>query len=102
MAESDLKLFAVIRTRGPAWNHSEPMEKQPDWNAHAAFMNMLEDEGFVILGGLLDGTPDVLLIMRAHSLEQIHSRLAEDPWAQNDLLRIKDIAPWSLRLGSLD
>lgn len=78
------------------------MEDQADWSAHAAFMNALENDGFVILGGPLEGTPDVLLIIRANSPEEIHSRLASDPWVRNDLLRIKDIAPWSLRLGSLD
>lgn len=26
---------------------------------------------------------------------------AEDPWARKDLLRITQVAPWTLRLGSL-
>jgi hypothetical protein len=57
-------------------------------------MNALKTEGFVVLGGPLEGTPDVLLIVRA--------RLAEDPWATNGLLRVARVAPWTLRLGSLD
>src|SRR5438309_801920 len=58
------RLFAVIRSRGPAWDPSRPLEGQPDWQGHAAFMNGLKAEGFVVLGGPLEGTPEVLLIDR--------------------------------------
>jgi len=47
------QLFAVIRTRGPAWQESRPLEGQADWSGHASFMNSLAKEGFVILGGPL-------------------------------------------------
>jgi hypothetical protein len=45
------QLFAVIRSHGPAWLGSRPMEGQEDWDAYASFMNGLEREGFVVLGG---------------------------------------------------
>jgi hypothetical protein len=47
------QLFAVIRTRGLAWQVSCPLEGQADWAAHASFMNALANEGFVVLGGPL-------------------------------------------------
>ena len=96
------QLFAVIRTRGPAWQDSRPMESQADWAPHASFMNSLAKEKFVILGGPLEGTSDVLLVVRATTPDEVRSRLAEDPWASNDLLRIARVSPWTLRLGSLD
>jgi uncharacterized protein YciI len=95
------KLFAVIRTRGRAWQDARPLEGQADWTAHAAFMNALAGEGFVVLGGPMEGTADVLLVVRAETPGEIRSRLADDPWAGADLLRISRIAPWTLRLGSL-
>jgi YCII-related domain len=95
------QLFAVIRTRGPAWQDSRPLESQVDWGSHASFMNSLAQEGFVILGGPLEGTSDVLLVVRAQTPDEVRSRLAEDPWAGKDLLRITRVAPWTLRLGSL-
>lgn len=94
-------LFAVIRTRGPVWESARRMEDQPDWPAHAVFMNGLHDSGFLVLVGPLDGTPDVLLIVRAESAAEIEDRLAMDPWVANGLLREKQIARWTLRLGSL-
>ena len=97
-----LQLFAVLRTRGPAWETSRPLEGQAGWAGHASFMNALATEGVVLLGGPLEGTSDVLLIMRAGTPDEVRSRLTEDPWARNDLLRISRVAPWTLRLGSLE
>jgi len=96
------KIFAVIRSRGPKWDRAQPMEQQKDWRAHAEFMNALHAEGFVLLGGPLEGTPDVLLIVRAEDRDEVTFRLSADCWTQGDLLRISRIVPWQLRLGSLD
>jgi uncharacterized protein YciI len=65
-------------------------------------MNALAREGFVILGGPLEGTPEVLLVVRASTPDEARSRLAEDPWAARDLLRVASVRPWTLRLGALD
>lgn len=45
------RIFAVIRSRGPAWDETRPMEQQTDWPGHAAFMDALYAEGFVVLVG---------------------------------------------------
>ena len=64
-------------------------------------MNALAKDGFVVLGGPLDGTSDVLLVIRAKTSEEILGRLSADPWTRLDLLRVSRITPWTLRLGSL-
>jgi uncharacterized protein YciI len=94
-------LFAVLRTRGPAWNAAAALEQQRGWRAHADLMNGLLAEGFIVLGGPLAGTPDVLLVVRAASEAEIRARLGADPWASANLLTIQRIAPWTLRLGAL-
>jgi hypothetical protein len=96
-----LKIFAVIRRRGAAWQSSVPLEGQQEWAAHARFMNDLEAKGAVILGGPLEGTPDVLLVMRAASALQVVKHLHDDPWTALNLLVIERITPWTLRLGTL-
>ena len=95
-------LFAVIRSRGPRWDPSRPLERQPDWRGHAVFMNGLKAEWFVVLGSPLEGTPEVLLIIRAEDEAEIRARLAADPWSASDLLRVDRAVPWTLRLGSLE
>jgi len=95
------KLLAVIRSRGSGWAEAGPLEQQVDWRLHADFMNGLHAAGFVLLGGPLEGTADVLLIVRAESEDAIAARLAEDCWSRDGLLRISRTAPWQLRLGAL-
>jgi hypothetical protein len=94
------QIFAVIRTKGSAWDHRQPMEQQAGWRSHASFMNRLEAERFVLLGGPLDGTWDVLLVVQAETAEQVRLRLSEDPWGP-EILETTRIAQWSLRLGDV-
>ncbi|MGC2529285.1 MAG: hypothetical protein WA639_16165 [Candidatus Acidiferrum sp.] len=65
-------------------------------------MNGLHAEGFVLFGGPLEGTCDVLLIICADDAEEIRSRLVEDSWSRNGLPRIAQIAAWTIRLGKID
>ena len=95
------QLFAVIRSRGPRWNDSQPLEGQEDWRPHADYMNALVADGFMLLGGPLAGTRDVLLIVRTGSESDVEARLAADCWTVKDLLVTRQITPWELRLGSL-
>jgi hypothetical protein len=64
-------------------------------------LNALHAERFVLLGGPLEGSSDVLLIVCAKDAQEIRERLAADCWSTKDLLRVKQILPWTLRLGSL-
>ena len=77
------------------------MEEQEDRRSHAAFMDALHAEGFVLLGGPLEGTRDVLLIVRVDNEAEIRSRLADDSWTRKDLPRITQVVLWTLRLGAL-
>ena len=93
-------VFAVIRRHGAGWKAGRPLEEQQDWPAHAAFMDALYAEGFVLLAGPL-GTEEAMIIVRAQSPAQIEERLAGDPWTKSGLLVTARIEPWTLRLGAL-
>lgn len=93
------RLFFVLRTRGANWDRDRTLEEQADWDAHADFMNDMAQEGFIVLGGPLEGTPNVLLLAMAESEAEIRERLAADVWAAKDLLRVERVAPWDLKLG---
>ena len=94
--------FVVLRSRGPAWDDSKPLEAQSQWAAHAAFMDSLFEQRFAALVGPLEGTRDALLVLRASSVSQIVERLAADPWTMNGLLVTTQISPWQIRLGTLE
>ena len=91
--------FAVRRVRGPAWIATAPMRDQALWAEHAAFMNALAAEGFVLLGGPLGTGEEVLLVIDAASEDIIRARLAADPWTDARLLVIKSVQPWTVLLG---
>ncbi len=93
------RLFSVTRSRGSAWESTLPQEQQADWADHAAFMNGLEAEGFVVLGGPLEETPYTLLAIRADGVVQVRDRLAQDPWETSRVLETTRIVGWTLALG---
>jgi len=95
------RVFAVWRSCGPAWDDSKPLEGQAGWDAHAAFMDALHEEGFVALAGPLEGTRGALLVLRASTEAEITERLAADPWSASGHLVTSQIRPWQLRLGSV-
>ena len=93
-------LFAVIRTKGKHWDASKPLRSQQQWAEHAAFMEGLAADGFVILGGPLGDGDDVLLVINAGSAGEVRSALSDDPWSRSGLLEVKSIQPWSILLES--
>ncbi|MGA3215572.1 MAG: hypothetical protein ABSD97_07780 [Acidimicrobiales bacterium] len=90
--------FAVTTAHGPSWDTSRPIRDQQAWAEHAAFMDGLVDDGFVILGGPLTDGERALLAVEATDESEIRRRLSEDPWAAMDLLRIGLIEPWTIWL----
>jgi uncharacterized protein YciI len=77
------------------------MEEQACWQEYADFMNALHGDGFVILGGPLTGTSEILLVVPADGSDDVRTKLSADPWSKMELLTIARIEPWELRLGSL-
>ena len=92
--------MAVRRVRGPAWNMALPLRGQAQWDEHAAFMNALAAEGFIVLGGPLGSGEEVLLIVNAPDEATVRARLAIDPWTASGLLDIKGVEPWTILLDS--
>jgi uncharacterized protein YciI len=92
--------FLVENAKGPAWDHSRRRREQEGWAEHAAFMDGLVEEGFIVLGGPIgegDGE-NTLLVISAPDEEAVRARLGEDPWS-GTVLTIDSIRPWSIWLG---
>jgi uncharacterized protein YciI len=99
-----MSYYAVIREAGPAWTDGKGITEQPGVSDHAAFMNALADQGFVVVAGPLAGSEHgrlrVLLIVNADSEGEIHRRLADDPWTPAQQLQITSIEPWNIFVGT--
>jgi uncharacterized protein YciI len=92
--------FAVRLIHGPSWDPSRQTRDQDDWTGHAAFMDGLVGDGFIILGGPVGDGEQTLHAVEAADEVEIRAHLAADPWAVAGLLRIGTIEPWALWLDS--
>ena len=100
-----MSYYAVVREAGPAWTDGKGIADQPALSDHAAFMNSLADEGFVLFGGPLAGSEHgrvrALLMVDAASEAEIQRRLADDPWVRAEQLVTTSIEPWSIFVGAV-
>ena len=92
--------FAVRLVHGPGWDPSRQIRAQEAWDEHAAFMDALVDDGFVILGGPVGDGEQTLHVVEAADEDEVRERLADDPWATAGLLQVGTIEPWALWLDS--
>ncbi len=92
--------FAVRLVHGPGWDPARPIRAQDGWDEHAAFMDGLVDDGFLILGGPVGNGEQTLHVIEAADEQDVTMRLARDPWARAGLLKVGVIEPWALWLDS--
>ena len=75
------------------------MEQQAGWQAHAAFMDALVEQGFVVLGGPLADEVRVVLAIDSDTEDSVRETLAADPWSGTHLV-IDAVEPWTIRLDA--
>ena len=93
-----MPMFHVILHRsGPEWQANLPLEEQSGWDEHAAFMDGLVDEGFIVLGGPLADEHRVVHAVEAESEEAVRATLARDPWSGTHLC-VGAVERWTIRL----
>ncbi|UOZ05662.1 YciI family protein [Amycolatopsis sp. WQ 127309] len=93
-----MAVFAVTTAKGPGWESVRGIREQPEWDQHAKFSDGLVDRGVIVLGGPIGSTNDedvALLAVEAADKDELRSIFAEDPWALNEVLRIKEVRPWT-------
>ena len=91
--------LVILRRSGPEYDLSRPLEEQPRWDEHAAFMDRLVDDGFIVLGGPLSDEVRTAHAVRAGSEDEVRAILARDPWSGSHLV-IDTIDPWTIRLAA--
>jgi len=97
--------WIVRLRRGGSYDFGRPLREQDGFAEHAAFIDSLVDDGFLLLGGPLgtppDGDTDTLHVVEAESEAAIHARWEADPWARNGTLRIVSVERWTVLLDGL-
>ena len=78
-------LWVVRRRRGGPWDWSRDLRRQDGWDEHAAIMDRFVDEGFILLGGPLEGEREVLHVVEP-SRRRDPRPAREDNWTRNGML----------------
>jgi uncharacterized protein YciI len=94
-------IFVVTLEAGPIWQGNLDPIHQEGESEHAAFMQTLLNERFLLLGGpLRDSTENrALLVVTAPTEEYARSRLADDPWMRSRVLGLLEVREWDVRYG---
>jgi uncharacterized protein len=92
--------FLAISSAGPNGDPSKTTREQPFWDDHAAFIDQLVAEGFILMGGpLVDkrGMPHgALLIVSAEDENEVREKLRNDPWFERGILKLERITRWEI------
>jgi uncharacterized protein YciI len=80
---------------GPTWK-SGPPEDQTGWDAHAEFIDDLIERGHFILGGPWTNRLGSISIWEGMNAEEVRNVIQDDPFVQNGVFEIEDIADWTV------
>jgi uncharacterized protein len=90
--------FVVTRVPGPAWDAARGMRQQERREDHAAFMDGLAEEGWIVVGGALGDGSRFMHVVDATGVDEVEARFATDPWVPMDMLRTAGVEPWEILL----
>ncbi len=91
-----LAMFVVTSAAGPRRDFARDTREQAFWDEHAAFIDALVEEGFIVLGGPLVDEGGAMLIVRARDEQEVRERLKDDPWYREGILRLQSIKRWQI------
>src|SRR3954447_24682984 len=88
--------FLALSAAGPYRDHAKGSREQPFWDEHAAFIDQLVVERFILLGGPLVDEGGALLVVAARDEDAVRERLRHDPWYEHGLLRLVWVKRWHI------
>jgi uncharacterized protein YciI len=88
--------FIAISSAGPKRDPSKSTRQQPLWDEHAAFIDQLVAEGFVLMGGPLVDEGGALLIVNATDENEVREKLKGDPWMEHGVLKLESVKRWEI------
>ena len=93
---ADCKTFMVISSAGINRDLSKGTREQAYWDEHAAFIDPMVEDGFILLGGPLPDEGGAILIVRAEDEAAVQERLDDDPWYRHAILHLDSIKRWEI------
>ena len=88
--------FVVISSVGPNRDRSKGTREQPFCNEHAAFIDQLVDDRFILMGGPLVEEGGAMLIVNANNENEVREKLKADPWFERGILKLESVKRWEI------
>jgi len=88
--------FVVISSAGPKREHSKGTREQPLWDEHAAFIDQLVADGFILMGGPFPDEAGAMLIVNADDENEVREKLKSDPWMEQGILKLESVKRWEI------
>ena len=88
--------FLAFSSAGPNRDFSKGTREQPFWDEHAAFIDQLVANGFILMGGPLVDEGGSLLIFNAKDENEVREKLKNDPWMQHGTLKLESVKRWQI------
>jgi uncharacterized protein YciI len=92
--------FIAISSAGPNRDPSKSTREQPFWDEHAAFIDQLVADDFILMGGPLVDEPGMpegaLLIVNAEDENEVRGKLKNDPWFKKGILKLESVKRWQI------
>ncbi|MDQ2981181.1 MAG: hypothetical protein M3R26_02505 [Actinomycetota bacterium] len=93
------RLLVTFRT-GPGWTGGTSRE-QPDWDAHAAFIDALVERSTIVMGGPFDDYSGAMLLLEGVGADEVRSIFADDPFVKNGVFVLDEAREWTIFVDAL-
>ena len=91
----------VVRFRaGPTWI-SGSVREQPDWDAHAEFVDGLIERGTMVMGGPFADNSGSQSLLEGIDADEARRILEEDPFMKNGVFELDEIREWTIFVDEL-
>jgi uncharacterized protein YciI len=88
--------FLILSAAGANRDLSLGTREQRYWDEHAAFIDKLTADGFIVLGGPLVDEGGAILVVRAADEREVRETIKDDPWYQHEILSLVSIKRWEI------
>jgi uncharacterized protein YciI len=91
----------MVRFRaGPTWA-SGSVKEQPEWDAHAEFVDGLIERGTFVMGGPFSDNSGTMILLEGIDVDEAARILEEDPFMQNGVFELEEIREWTVFVDEL-
>lgn len=90
----------VVFKAGPAWGAGPP-EDQPDWDAHAVWVDALIDAGTFVMGGPMSDYSGSITLLEGVTAAEAEKLVATDPFVQNGVFELESVHDWTVYVDEL-